>query len=235
MDGDELSSKTGIILVIIIFIAVILMALNQPQQSYDVVQSQNDSQNSEQINKINVIINTDGTSTTVKAISISEVKVPEKMLKEMKNKASKDIKSEKSNVNSIKKDIKAIATKYNYTAEVTITSQFGTDQLPFPATVSGNSMVPTLKDGQDVIALKTSTFKVGDIVIARHPTYGLIIKRVAAIKNGKVFLKSDNREVEIITTEKTLPDGVVEIETYKKTPVDTWQPKKNVIGVVKEY
>ncbi|MGF7119447.1 S24/S26 family peptidase [Methanobacterium oryzae] len=230
-----MSSKTGIILVTIILIAVIIMAVNQPQQSYDVVQSQNDSQNSEQINKINVIINTDGSITTVKAISVSGVKVPDKMLKEMKNKASKDIKSEKSNVNSINGDIKAIATKYNYTAEVTITSQFGTDQLPFPATVSGNSMVPTLKDGQDVIALKTSNFKVGDIVIARHSTYGLIIKRVAAIKNGKVFLKSDNREVEIITTEKTLPDGVVEIETYKKTPVDTWQPKKNVIGVVKTY
>lgn len=230
-----MSSKTWIMLVIIIFMAVVLMAVNLPQQSYNVVQSQNDTQNLEQINKINVAINTDGTSTTIKATSINGVKVPEKMLVEMKNKASKDIKSEKSTVSSIKKDIKTIAAKYNYTAEVTITSQFGTDQLPFPATVSGNSMVPTLKDGQDVIALKTSNFKVGDIVIARHPTYGLIIKRVAAIKNGKVFLKSDNREVEIITTEKTLPDGVVEIETYKKTPLDTWQPKKNVIGVVMDY
>ena len=231
-----MSSKIWIMLgAIIIIVAVASMAIYLPQQSSNVVESQNDTQNLEQITKINVTINTDGTSTTVKATSINEVKVQDKMLTEMKNKALKDIKSEKSTTNSIKKDIKSIAAKYNYTAEVTINSQFGTDKLPFPATVSGNSMLPTLKDGQDVIALKTSSFKVGDLVIARHSTYGLIIKRVAAIKNGKVFLKSDNRKVENITTETTLPDGVVEINTIKKTPLDTWQPKKNVIGVVKDY
>jgi hypothetical protein len=41
--------------------------------------------------------------------------------------------------------------------------------------------------------------------------------------------------VEIINHEKTLPDGVVEIETIEKTPLDTWLPKKNVIAVVKTY
>lgn len=236
MDGEELSSKKWIIVgVIIIFIAIASAVIYLPQQAPDVVKSQNDTQNLDEINKINVTINTTGTSTTVKVASINGVKVQEKMLAEMKNKASRDIKREKSTVNSIKEDIGAIALKYNYTAEVTITSQFGTDKLPFPATVSGNSMFPTLKDGQDIIALKTSNFRVGDIVIARHSIYGLIIKRVAAINGEKVYLKSDNRKVETINTEKTLPDGVVEIDTYNKTPLDTWQLKKNVIGVVKIY
>jgi len=153
----------------------------------------------------------------------------------MKRKASGDVLSDKSTVNSLKSDIVSIAQKYNYTAVVTISSQFGTDNLPFPATVSGTSMLPTLQDGQNVMALKTTSFKVGDIVIARHPTFGLIIKRVAAISKGKVHLESDNKNVQTITNETTLPDGVVEIQTFEKTPLDAWLPKSSVIAVVKTF
>jgi hypothetical protein len=46
---------------------------------------------------------------------------------------------------------------------------------------------------------------------------------------------SDNRNVEYFTTEKNLGNGLVEIDTYKKTPLDTWLPRENVVGVVKIY
>lgn len=187
-----------------------------------------------QSDQINITIKTSGISATVQSAP-NDTKVPKKMLAEMKSKARSDIQSYKSTVSSLKADMKTIAKRYNYTANITIISQFGTDKLPFIATVSGTSMLPTLNEGQGVIALKTKNFKVRDIVIARHPTYGLIIKRVAAIKNGKVFLKSDNRKVEVINTETPLSDGIVEITTVKKTPLDTWQPVKNIIGVVKVY
>lgn len=189
-----------------------------------------------QPNLVSVTVKTDGTTTTVQAVSIPEGStLPDKMVAEMQNKAKSDVKNYKSTVETIKNDMKVIAQKYNYTAEITISSQFGTDQLPFTAVVEGDSMVPTLKEGQFVVAVKTNSFKVGDIVIANHPSRGLIIKRAASIKNGKVYLKSDNREIEVINNETTLPDGTVQINTYKKVPLDTWQPQKNVIGVVKTY
>lgn len=228
--------RTGIIIgAVIIIAAAASMAFLMPQQSNVGVAPVNQTmQSAAELNTVNIIVKTDGKGISVNAAHVSG-QVSDAMIKEMKQKASADVLSDKSTVNSLKSDIKAIARKYNYTAEVNLTSQFGNEELPFPATVSGTSMLPTLKDGQNVMALKTTSFKVGDIVIARHSTYGLIIKRVASISDGKVFLKSDNRNVEIINHEKTLPDGVVEIETIEKTPLDTWQPKKNVIALVKIY
>jgi SOS-response transcriptional repressor LexA len=104
-----------------------------------------------------------------------------------------------------------------------------------PATVSGTSMVPTLKDGQSIIVLKTKDYKVDNIVVATHPTYGLIVKRLKKIEANRVYLMSDNRNVEYYTTEKNLGNGLVEIDTYKKTSLDTWVPRENVVGVVKIY
>ena len=131
--------------------------------------------------------------------------------------------------------MKTIAKKYNFTANVTLTSQFGTDQLPFLAVVSGTSMVPTLRDSQEVIALKTKNIAVGNIVISRHPTYGLIIKRVATIQNNKVYLKSDNRQIVNYIKETTLSDGVVKISNITITPLDTWRSINDIVGVVKTY
>jgi phage repressor protein C with HTH and peptisase S24 domain len=230
--------RTGIIIgAIIIIVASASLAFLMPQQSNAEVTPVNQTvQSAAELNIVNITVKTDGHSVSINAANVSgSGQIEDAMIKEMKQKAGADVLSDKSTVNSLKADIKAIAQKYNYTAEVTLTSQFGNDKLPFPATVSGTSMLPTLNDGQNVMALKTTSFKVGDIVIARHSTYGLIIKRVASISDGKVFLKSDNRNVEIINHEKTLPDGVVEIETTEKTPLDTWQPKKNIIAVVKTY
>jgi len=196
----------------------------------------NTTQTAEQSHPINITVKTNGDSVTVHATSVPDsVNVPTKMITAMKNRAYYDIKSYKSTAFSLNGDIKTIATRYNFTANVTLVSQFGTNQLPFIATVSGTSMFPTLKDGQDIVAVKTNKFKVDDIVIARHPTYGLIVKRVASIRNGKVYLKSDNRTVEKYNTETTLADGVVEVSTVTKTPLDTWQPIKNVIAIVKDY
>ncbi len=178
---------------------------------------------SEQSHEVSITIKTNGTDSTVQTSSLIFIPVPNEMLAEMRDKVEIDVKSDTSTVNSVKADMQAIAVEYNYTAEeVKIDSQFGVDQLPMPATVSGTSMVPTLKDGQSIMVLKTTDFKVGDIVVARHPTYNLIVKRVAEINDGQVYLKSDNREV--IVTGNTILKGL-----------DTWLPKENVIGVVKVY
>lgn len=178
---------------------------------------------SEQSDNLDITLKTNGTDVTVQASSVLFFnKVPDTMMAEMKDKALIDVQNDTSTVDTVKDDMKTIAQNYHYNATVKIDSQFGTDQLPMPATVSGTSMVPTLKDGQSIILLKTRDFKVGDIVVARHPSYGLIVKRVSQIKDGQVYLMSDNRET--IVTNQGILKGL-----------DTWLPIENVVGVVKVY
>lgn len=185
------------------------------------------------INSVSVTIETDGLDVAIKTSSLFGT--PEQMTAEMQQKVSEQIIEPNSTVLSIGNDIKAIAKKYNYSATVTIVSQFGTNQLPMPATVRGRSMVPTLQDGQEIIALKTTDYKVDDIVVATNPDHGMIVKRLKKIEANKVYLMSDNRNVEYFTTEKNLGNGLVEIYTYKRVPLDTWLPRENIVGVVKIY
>jgi signal peptidase I len=186
-------------------------------------------------NNLEITINTDGTSTNVNYQSFLIWSMPSVMEKEIKNKASADVQSPNSTVDNIKSDIKSIASKYGYNADVKIVSQYGTNQLPMAAKVKGTSMVPTLKDGQSILVLKTNNLKVGDIVVAIHPTYGLIVKRLSIIEGNQVYLTSDNKNIEITNTQTTLPNGSVETVTVEKTPLNTWIQKTNVIGVVKVY
>ena len=235
-----MKSKTAIIIgAIIIIIAAASAAAFLPGQSNATINSSNQQQTTpavEPVHHIDITVKTDGKTVTVKATSVSEnVQVPAKMITEMKNKAYTDIQSYSSTSSSLKTDMKTIAKKYNFTANVTLTSQFGTNQLPFLAVVSGTSMVPTLRDSQEVIALKTKNIAVGNIVISRHPTYGLIIKRVATIQNNKVYLKSDNRQIVNYIKETTLSDGVVKISNITITPLDTWRSINDIVGVVKTY
>jgi len=178
---------------------------------------------------IGITIDTNGTDVSVKSSIFNTL--PPQMTLEMQQKALTDIADPNSTVESVKSDMQSIAQKYNYTANVTIVSQFGTDQLPMPAQVSGTSMVPTLKDGQPIMVLKTKDFKVGDIVVAIHPTYGLIVKRLAVINGDQVYLAADNKNVET----STIQLGNGKVETITKTPLSTWLPKDSVIGVVKVY
>lgn len=188
-------------------------------------------------NNLGVNIKTNGSAeTTAIYFTSSLLNKPSAQIQgEINKKVREDIDNYNSTADSIKNDIVLIAKKYNYTTKITIESQFGTDQLSMPASVSGTSMVPTLKDGQNIMVLKTKDLKVNDIVVAYHPQYNLIVKRLNKIEGDRVYLTSDNRKVEVYTTQKNLGNGVIEIDTIKKTPLDTWLPKQNVIGVVKVY
>jgi hypothetical protein len=183
-------------------------------------------------NSTGIKVETNGTKVTIQSSSWWEV--PSAMLDEMKVKALEDVEDPDSNVESIKTDMQNIASKYNYTVQVKIVSQFGEDQLPMPATVKGTSMVPTLADGQSIVVLKTSDFKVGDIVVAHHPEYNLIVKRVGQINGSEVYLESDNKNIEVESQTRYV-NGVKQVVTITKTPLNTWVPKSYVIGVVEEY
>jgi signal peptidase I len=183
-------------------------------------------------NKLNLVISTNGTSTHV----TNETKLygpkSQEMMQEIKKNTIADIASPNSTDKSIKSDIMNIASKYNYNANIKIVSQYGVDEVPLLATVNGTSMVPTLKDGQEIIVLKTDNLKVGDIVVAIHPTYGLIVKRLSKMEVNQVYLTSDNKKVETINHKTTLPNGTVKTSKEQRTSLNTWLPRNNVIGVV---
>ena len=183
-------------------------------------------------NKLSLVINTNGTNTYVTNETKLNGPKSEEMMQEIKKNAIMDVASPNSTDESIKSDVKNIASRYNYNANVKIVSQYGIDELPLFATVNGTSMVPTLKNGQEILVLKTDNLKVGDIVVAIHPTYGLIVKRLSMIEVNQVYLTSDNKKVEIVDHKTTLPNGTVKTIKEQKSSLNTWLPRNSVVGVV---
>jgi nickel-type superoxide dismutase maturation protease len=63
-----------------------------------------------------------------------------------------------------------------------------------PYRIEGNSMLPTLKDGDEVLSEPPLNLRIGDIVIAKHPfRITPIIKRITNISvDNKFFLSGDN-------------------------------------------
>jgi nickel-type superoxide dismutase maturation protease len=63
--------------------------------------------------------------------------------------------------------------------------------------VSGNSMYPLLRDGQEVQVQPADDYQVGDIVVARHPIQSdlTIVKRIDEISSdGRFRLRGSNSE-----------------------------------------
>jgi nickel-type superoxide dismutase maturation protease len=57
--------------------------------------------------------------------------------------------------------------------------------------IAGESMLPTLRPGQVILALAHRRPKRGDIVVARHGGLDKV-KRIHAHQDGRVFLVGDN-------------------------------------------
>ena len=58
-------------------------------------------------------------------------------------------------------------------------------------------MAPTLKDRDRILTTRILPPKVGNIVVVKHPEYGLRIKRVADQSEREVVLIDDNKEASI--------------------------------------
>ena len=58
--------------------------------------------------------------------------------------------------------------------------------------VEGNSLYPYLKEGQRIFCLKVFKFSkinIGDFVVFTKAPYGMMIKKVENIQDGKFFVK----------------------------------------------
>jgi nickel-type superoxide dismutase maturation protease len=60
--------------------------------------------------------------------------------------------------------------------------------------IEGDSMLPTLQHGEQVLIQQTETYQINDIVVAQHPykTSVILIKRISEINKKGFYLLGDN-------------------------------------------
>ena len=132
----------------------------------------------------------DGESTSVSS------NLNEEASNEILNYVSNNIYNSSTDVETMKEDIREICYSYGSTdCDINIDSIIGEDQIPFIVWAEGDSMLPTIQNGQYVLVNKTHDIHVGDIVSVDSKEYGGIMKRVDKIDGDNVHLVSDNKNV----------------------------------------
>ena len=146
-----------------------------------------------------------------------------------------------SNVSSLETGVKEICRENGLgEVNVNIKSPYGDNQFPVIYQVEGDSMEPTLQNGQTILVNKTKDIEVNDIVIAdchalrlvscdgdgMAPEYGNIVKRVDRIEGNNIHLISDNKEVDY-----NIINGMI----YESRGITTWVDLSNIYGVVEAY
>ena len=109
---------------------------------------------------------------------------------------------------------------------IKIDSSLGENAFPAMYEVAGESMVPTLENGQTLVINKTKNISVDDIVVANSSEYGVIVKRVSEINGNQIHLISDNKNVDY---------EVINGISYETRGIDTWTDLSTIIGTVEEY
>lgn len=128
---------------------------------------------------------------------------------------------------SLKQGILRICLSYGMdNVKVHIDSALGEDKIPIIYHVEGTSMYPTLNDGQTVLVEKTKSVNVGNIVVANSSEYGNIIKRVSEVKGDRIYLTSDNTDVNYEYKNGSL---------YETKGISTWVNSNDIYGVVVQY
>lgn len=173
-------------------------------------------------NHVSVQVYYDGQNISVKTNTFPNIFHEDNQLKnEIQTYTLREVNELNSTTSSLEDGITDIIHKNGYEVmDIKISSQYGNNQLVMPINVDGTSMEGTLSNGSTVVILKSKNFHVGDIVVANHPSYGPIIKRVSKVNQDIVYLRSDNRNVTYI-------NGI----PYKG--VDTWVSKEMIWGIYK--
>ena len=167
----------------------------------------------------------DGENTTVSSNLDSDI--IDEASNEILNYVSYAAYNSTTDVEDIKEEVKSICHKYGSSdCTVNVDSILGEDQIPLVFWAQGQSMLPTVQDGQFILVNKTHDIHVGDIVSADSKEYGGICKRVAKIEGDNVYLVSDNKKVYYQEI-----DGV----TYAYKGLCTWVDISEIDGVAIEY
>jgi nickel-type superoxide dismutase maturation protease len=87
--------------------------------------------------------------------------------------------------------------------------------------VAGPSMLPTLAEGERVLARRVRRVRVGDLVVCRAPEDGLLlVKRVVSCANGAVEVRGDNEGASVDSRHFGALDGgaVLGVVFYRYHP-----------------
>lgn len=167
----------------------------------------------------------DGENTTVSTNFNSDISYA--LNNEIMNYLSDNVYNSSTDVDTMREDIREICSSYgSIDCTVNIDSILGEDQIPFIVWAEGESMLPTIQNGQYVLVNKTHDIHVGDIVSVDSKEYGGIMKRVDKIDGDNVHLVSDNKNV----IYKTI-NGV----TYEYKGITTWVDISEIEGVAIQY
>lgn len=132
-----------------------------------------------------------------------------------------------SNVSSLETGVKEICRENGLgEVNVNIKSPYGDNQFPVIYQVEGDSMEPTLQNGQTILVNKTKDIEINDIVVANSSPYGNIVKRVDNIEGNNIHLVSDNKEVDY-----NIINGMI----YESRGITTWVDLSDIYGVVEAY
>ena len=172
-------------------------------------------------NSVNVYIDGENVTTSTAGINTDELN------EEICDYTLQSMNSPNTNIDTLKSGIEDICLKYNInTTNIQIDSTIGENSIPVIFQVDGESMLPTLQDGQDVLVNKTQNVNVGDIVVANSTEYGNIIKRVDQVNGNQIHLVSDNKNVEY---------QEINGEIYETKGITTWVDSSDIYGVVIKY
>ena len=172
---------------------------------------------------VNVYV--DGENVTCSIIGFNENN--QKIQKEICNYTLSSMYNRNSNLTTLKEGIDNICVSNGIkNPNVKIDSSLGENSYPAVFEVDGNSMFPTLKNGQLVIVNKTKDISVNDIVVSNTSQYGVIVKRVYEVDGNMIHLISDNTEVR-----QQEINGI----TYEIKGLNTWVDISTIFGTVEKY
>ena len=167
----------------------------------------------------------DGQSTSIS--SNLDPDINEKAANDILDYISDNLHNSSADVETMKSGVRDICHRYgSIDCTVNVDSIIGEDQIPFIVWAQGESMLPTIQNGQYVLVNKTHDIHVGDIVSVDSKEYGGIMKRVDKIQGDNVYLVSDNKNVYY----KTI-DGI----TYEYKGLCTWVDISEIEGVAIYY
>ena len=69
--------------------------------------------------------------------------------------------------------------------------------------VKGNSMVPSIKNGQFVLVKDFEDYNPGEVVLIKSFDLGFLVKRISSKKNDLIRLRGDNPKLESSVCDQT--------------------------------
>lgn len=100
---------------------------------------------------------------------------------------------------------------------------------PFPVTIQGTSMNPTLWEGEQVLVQRSAAYEPGDILVYDYGDEGLLIHRYLHFEHGLYHCRGDNTlRIERISAKRILGKVIsyADGRPVPPCPGNVWRPDR---------